>query len=159
MKEILRYRNLILGLIIILTFGILLRSIFSHYSLEKEKLKLKQKIAQESKNTAKSWENLKQKYEGLKFNFLRGDTLAFKKIVEEKAQSAGIDIASLSISRLDKEYYWEAEMELEIVCFYKDFQEFIASLEEKNIEIERLKITNCDRNVRVNASLKGVIIK
>lgn len=159
MKNFYQHRNLILALAIILAFGVITRSIFSHYSLEREKIKARQSAFMKNKSTVKKWKSLKGEYENLKLSFLRGDTLAFKKTVEEQARDAGVDITSLSIASEDKKYYWEAVMELEAVCPYNSLKSFVSSIEKKSIETRKLEIRGDEENVKVGASLKGVIIK
>jgi len=159
-KDVLQYRNSLTASAIVLVFFMIIRSIFSHYSLEQRKLKIKRDALEKNKSTIEDWAKLEKEYEALKENFLQGDTLIFKKAVEEKAQSQSIDITSLTISREEKDYYWEAVMNLEAVCLYEDFKDFMNSLEEKNIEVQQLDIAGTDtEQIKVKVSLKGIIVK
>jgi len=159
-QSILQYRNSLIASVIVIIFLIITRSIFSHYSLEKRKLEIKKRNLKEAKATIEEWDKLEEEYKELEKSFLQGDTLVFKKAVEEKAQIENVDITSLTISRVDKDYYWEAVMDLEAVCLYKDFKDFIKSLEEKNIETQELNIAGTDtEQIKVKTSLKGIIVK
>ena len=159
MKKILQYKNLILGIVIIFIFGIITRSISSHYSLEKEKLKIQESKLQDNKKITEKWKNLEKEYKELSKKFLNGGVLVFKKSVEEKAQASGVDIISLSISRADKEFYREEIIKMNLEGSYKNFRDFIKSLEEESIEIERLKIVEAERKIKVELDLKGIMVE
>lgn len=159
MKEFLKYKNLILAVAIVFVFGIIARSIAAHYSLEKEKLEARKNNLQNNKRIIRKWENLEKEYNELKKKFLHGNTLVFKKSVEEKAQETGVNITSLNISRADKEFYREERIRLKLTCPYRNLRDFIKLIEKESIEVEKLNITEAERQINAELDLEGIIFE
>lgn len=160
-KTLLPYKNIIIGVIIIIVFAAVAQGTFSHYSLQKKEIEAKMQELEEGEKTIKRWEKLKSEREVLGSSFLAEDTLFFKKFVEEKANDSGINITSLKTSNIEKGLFWETTMQLGITCSYEDFIVFIKAIEEKSVVIERVTISNSSRtgNTAVSLALKGFILK
>ena len=109
----------------------------------------------------KKWEKLKKNRDELGNVFLAGDTLLFKKTVEEKAKASSINITSIKTSNIEKDFYWETIMQLSITCAYNDFVSFTRGIEEKSIVMERAEISRGEwgSDIEVKLSLRGVILK
>ena len=160
-KIISPYKNIIAGLTIIIVFIIVIRSIFSHYSLQKEEAAAKIRESEKKELIIERWEKLKRNGDEMDNVFLAEDTLLFKKVVEEKAKASNINITSIKTSTIEKDFYWETIMQLNIACAYNDFITFARGIEEKSIAIERAKISRSEwgSGIEVNLSLRGVILK
>ena len=160
-KALSQYKNLFIGLAIIITFAMLVQGILSHYSLQRDEIDAKILELEEGERTIMRWKKLNWDVEELNKSFLTKDTLSFKKFLEEKANSLGIRITSLRTSHVEKDFYWEATIHLGMEGSYKDFIEFIKAIEEKSVVAEKIKIAS-GKNVRdekIDVTLKGFIIK
>ncbi|MCF7908023.1 MAG: hypothetical protein K9L86_04020 [Candidatus Omnitrophica bacterium] len=159
MKELARYKNIVVSLFIVLIVAISLRSIYSNYSLKLKKLSEEEVQIKEAKDIIFEWINLNSKLEQLRSQFLEKDTILFKKLVEEKARLAKIDLPSLRLSRIDKDSYWEVRVRLNTTCPYSNFVEFVDSLADKNIEVVTASLSGDREKVAVDAEIKGVVLK
>lgn len=155
------YKNIIAGLAIIIVFSIVIRGISSHFSLQKEEIAAKTRELEERELIIKRWERLKRDKNKMGNVFLAEDTLLFKKTVEEKAKASSINIDSIKTSNMEKDFYWETAMQLNITCTYSNFVIFIRGIEEKSIGIERAEISKGERegDMEVKLSLRGVSLK
>lgn len=156
-----QYKNTLIGLIIIVAFVFIIKSEHSHYSLEKEEIALETQELEEGADIVARWDSLRSDAEDLASRFLTEDTLFFKKFVEEKANTFGIQITSLKTSTLEEDFYWEVAMQLGMVSSYKSFMEFVDAIEEKGVAIEKVKVLS-ERDTKTEAielTLKGFIIK
>lgn len=160
-KAILPYKNIIIGVIIIIVFAAVVQGTFSHYSLQSKEIEAKMQELEEGEKTIERWGKLKLEREVLGGSFLAEDTLFFKKFVEEKANDSGINITSLNTSSMEKDLFWETTIQLGITCFYEDFIVFIKAIEEKSVVIEKVGIKNSGgmENTAVSLTLKGFILK
>ncbi len=160
-KAILPYKNAAAGIAIVVVFAIMIRSVFSHYSLQNEKIAVRTRKLEKEDLTIKKWEKLKIDSSELNSVFLAGDTLVLKKFIEEKAKASKINITLLKAFNTEKDLYWETKMQLSILCTYNDFIAFIAAIEEKSVAIERAVISMGEEGGRIgiNVTLKGVILK
>lgn len=155
------YKNIIMGVIIIIAFAVVVQGIFSHYSLQEKEIEAKMRELEERERTIERWGKLRLERKALGDSFLTEDTLFFKKFVEEKANDSGINITSLKTSNAEKNLFWETTMQLGIICSYEDFIVFIKAIEEKSVVIERVGIKNSSgtRNTAVRLTLRGFILK
>ena len=156
-----QYKNIFIGLAIIIIIAIIAQSVFSHYSLEKEKIASKMQELKEGERTIKRWQKLSLDDEELNKSFLAKDTLFFKKFVEEKANNFGIKITALKTTNIEKDLYWETIMKLGMACSYRELVDFIKAIEEKSVVLQKIKIVSGKdvRDERVDLTLKGFIIK
>jgi len=159
MKQLARYQNIIIGLGVILLSFLLIRSTYSHYSLELKKLVKETEKIEETKKIIVQWTQLNGKYSQIKDKFLKEDTLLIKKFIEEKARAANIRLPSLRLSRSDKDSFWEVKVRIETDCNYNDFIRFVNSLAERNIEVVSASLNGSGSQVSIDADLKGVVLK
>ncbi len=159
MKEILRYKNIIVGLGIVILSVLLIRSIHSHYSSELKRLVKEEAKIEETRKTIAQWTQLNGKYNQFKNSFLKEDTLLVKKFIEEKARASKIQLPSLRLSRLDKKFYWEVKVKIQTNCDYNDFVGFVNSLAERNIEVVSATLSGTGTQVAISADIKGVVLK
>ena len=159
MNTILRYRNILIVAVIIVVFVMVIRAIHTNYSQQIEEIKAQQAVIEKGIETLEEWGRLGGEHSRLRAEFLKKDVLLFKRFVEDEARSAGINIESLRLSQDDQGFYWEAAIRLNTVCTYKSFATFISSLEEKKIQTEDINISSLDDNIKVELSIKGVIVK
>jgi len=155
------YKNIIIGMIIIIAFAAVVQGTFSQYSLQEKEIEAKMRELEDREKTIERWGKLRLEREALGDSFLTEDTLFFKKFVEEKANDSGINIISLKTSNAEKDLFWETTMQLSIICSYEDFIVFIKAIEEKSVVIEKVGIKNRSgmRNTAVSLTLKGFILK
>ena len=155
------YKNIIAGLAIIIVFCMVVRGMFSHYSLQKEGVAAKTRESEERELIIKRWERLKRDKDEMSKVFLTEDTLLFKKIVEEKAKASNISISSIKTSNMEKDFYWETIMQLSVTCAYNDIISFARGIEEKSIVIEKAEIFRGKggNGIEVKLKLKGVTLK
>ena len=159
MNNILRYKNIIVAVIIVIVFFILIRNRWSKYSQEVKSLKAKEVQLQKGKETIDKWNKLSREYVQKRRAFLEKETSAFKKYIEENAQRSGVDISSLKVSNADKGFYWESRMNFNAVCSYPDLVKFTRAFEEKNIGVESIAITRSGGGISITAALKGFVLK
>ena len=160
-KALSQYKNPLIGFAIVIIFAVITQGIFSSHSLEKEEIVSKMQELDAGRQTVARLERLRMETERLKIPFLTKDTLFFKKFVEEKANSFGIEVTSLKISNVEKDLYWEATMQLGMVGSYKNFTYFIKAIEEKSILAEKISIISGQdgRYGKIDLNLKGFILK
>lgn len=159
MNELLRYKNVILFLVIIIVFVIVGKNINDHYTQQKLDLEVKEAELQQGKKTMQRWENLGGEYSRITLPFFKGDVLPLKTLVEEKAKDNEVEIVSLSVRTTDEDFYWVATIKVNFVCPYMNFLRFIDSLEEKSIAIKTIRIKESEGQVEVNADLEGIVLK
>ena len=159
MKELARYKNIILGTGIILLSLFLLRNFYFHYSAKLVQMAKEEKDIEEEQVTVQKWGVFRSQLDKLKSGLFKEDTLAVKQFIEEKAQTFNIEIASLKLSRFDKEVYWEVAAQLQVSCDYQDFIKFVDALAEKNIEVTSAKLSGSQDRISISADMKGVLVK
>ncbi|MCQ9204689.1 MAG: hypothetical protein NG737_00010 [Omnitrophica bacterium] len=159
MKEILRYKNVLVGIAIVLVFWMAFRNILSKHSLAKNALETKREEFEEGKKVIKKWVRLVKDYKELERGFLQKNVLSFKKFVEEQAQLSGIDISSLSVSHKDKGRYWQVAMHIKAVSSYKQFVNFLRAVEKKKVEVVQIKIFDRHDGISMDMKLRGAVLK
>ncbi len=164
MDEILKYRNIIIAVILIAVFVTLNYSIFSHYTEELAKLDQRTKELEDGRETLKRWEVVKKDRKEIAKMFLSGDTSVLKTFIEESARENNIMINSVNVSRQDKDYYWIAELVLEARGYYRDFVEFISLMESRKVSIDTLSVLSGSRDeddaeLVIRCALSGVVIE
>ena len=170
MNQLLRYKNILLGALIIAVFSIIINNIYTHYSWELSKMEDKRKELEDGKLTIAQWEKLGKERKGLKSTFFSNDPGVFKQFVEEKARDTDVNISSIRIDPKDEKFFWTVKISLDAVCYYKNLTDFIKLLEDKKVKIRNLALISnyrrtqrgdvmYDSRVKVTASLEGIIIK
>lgn len=159
MNEILRYKNVLVGIAIVLVFWMAFRNILSKYSLAQKALETKREEFEEGKKVIKKWERLVREHEGLKKGFLQKNILSFKKFIEEQAQLSGMDISSLSVSHKDEGRYWQVAMQIRAVSSYNQFVNFLRAVEKKRIGVAQIKILDRYGEISMDMRLRGAVLK
>ena len=159
MQILLRYRNTLVALLIIIVFVIIVRSIYTKYTGQLNDVKEQTAVLEQGKKTLEEWQSIHSRFGKVQDKFLSKDVLDYKKFVEEKAQSAGVRIESLNFSQEDNNFYWSVLVRVRASCPYKDFVRFIKTLEEKVVQVEMLKVQNTEGPLNVEANIKGVVLK
>ena len=170
MNQLLRYKNILLGALIIAVFSIIINNIYTHYSWELSKMEDKRKELEDGKLTIAQWEKLGKERKGLKSTFFSNDPGVFKQFVEEKARDTDVNISAIRIEPKDEDFFWTVTIGLDAICYYKNLTDFIKLLEDKKVKISSLalitnyrrspsKNTSYDSRIKITASLEGIIIK
>ncbi|MBU2250737.1 MAG: hypothetical protein KKH25_00590, partial [Candidatus Omnitrophica bacterium] len=118
MKELARYKNIILAIGVVLVSLFLIRSLHSHYSSKLANLAREDKEIEEAQIVMHQWESLNSQSNTLKSNLFKEDSLLVKKFIEEKAKFFNIELVSLRLSRFDRDAYWEALAQFQATCTY-----------------------------------------
>lgn len=164
MNEILRYRNIIIGVLIIAVFSLIIYSIYAHYTDQLQTLKAKRLELQKGSETIDRWYAIQNEYAALGRELLRGDSGVFKQFIEEKARASNIYITSLNIGQEDRGFYWKVAMDFEADCFFRDLIQFSRLLGEKKVKIVSIVINKKamqekKEGIVLRARLEGVVIK
>jgi len=159
MNILMRYKNGVLAIGIIILAAVFLQKIYLHYDSEIKRLEKEEQKIEEVKRTIQQWQAVNSQYVDIKESFLKKDTLLVKKFIEERAKVADVDLPSLTLSRSEKDFYWEVVARVQGVCDYKNLVKFIDSLADKKISVIGGTLTSAGTEVTVNLQLKGVVIK
>ncbi|MDP2922617.1 MAG: hypothetical protein Q8O30_02705 [Candidatus Omnitrophota bacterium] len=164
MKDILRYKNVIAAVVVIIIFIFVIKStIEKHYAvmkiLEAQKLEL-----ENGKKLINNWQETNRQIRELADKFFAKDTSQFKTFVEQQAQSSGITVNSLVPSKQKKDFYLEVTISIKgTPGAYEDIVKFIKSLEDKNITTEMLRVSNDlygnQRKRNIEITLKSFLMK
>ena len=159
MEGILKYKNAIIALVIIVAFAWVLNNLNSYYILKQEELEAIQLELENGKRTIEQWDKLQRDFDQLGKDFFVKDTLLVKRFVEESGRTNQVEIVNLNVSNADKDFYWEASMKVIVICHYNDFVKFIKSLEGKKISVNAARIGRIEDKIRAEVNLNGVVLK
>jgi len=159
MEAILKYKNTVIAIIIIVAFAWVLNNMNTHYIRQEKRLAVKEQELKDGKKTIEKWSKLQGDFRQLGKEFFAKDTLLVKSFVEEKAQANRVDIVNLSSTVIDEDFYWKVEVKVRTICEYEDFIELIKALEDKNINVQGMKISRDKNKIKADATLKGIVIK
>lgn len=161
MQVILRYKNAIVIMAVVALFIVVDYNLITGYFEQIGQLGQKKAELETVKQTLREWKSVGNEFEIVSEGFLTDDVQLFKKSIEGSAEQYNVSIVSLSISNEDKDYYWEANMDLRIKCSYANFVEFISDIETESIEVKKVSIlSNRDnRNAVISITLRGYILK
>jgi len=161
MEGILRYKNTIVILAIIALFAVVDYNLITDYFKQIEELEQRELDLELSKITLQEWDNTSYEFREVSKGFLREDVHLFKKFIDNKASQYDIDIKALRTSKEDREFYWEANMDLVIKCSYADFIKFISAIEVGSLEVRKVSILSkrISHDVDISLTLRGYILK
>ncbi|MBP7088078.1 MAG: hypothetical protein KBB01_02125 [Candidatus Omnitrophica bacterium] len=161
MNLILRYKNIVISLILIFIFYLIVKEIISHFDAIKLEIKGHSEELEKGGEAINRWKIFQKQYQELKMIFLDEDALVFKRFIEKNAQEAGVRIISFKTSRSEKELYWVLSTHLQIAGNYDNFLTFINAVEHKSIEIEKITINKGqeEKSILVSLDLKGFSLK
>jgi len=160
-KSILRYKNIVISLAIIVAFIFVAKGVFSKYSSTLSDLKTKMSDLEKGKLLIERWNIATLYYDKLAESFFSKDPSLFKTFVDQQSGKYGINVSYLSPSRRQEEFYIDSSLSLRASTdSYANIVSFIKSLEEKKIIIETLRIRNEDKNRRsTEMSLRTYILE
>jgi len=165
MNELLRYRNIIIAVVITAVFSLIIYSIYDHYTGQLDVLKAKRLELKKGRETLARWQAVQNRYVSLGQKLLRGDTAMFKRFIEEKARLSDIYITSLNMGREDKGFYWKVSIDFVATCFYRDLIKFAQLLEEKKVTITSIILDaksqrgEIEESIVLRGRLEGIVIK
>ncbi|MFH1519310.1 MAG: hypothetical protein ABIE75_01900 [Candidatus Omnitrophota bacterium] len=161
LKDLSAYKNLIIGLAIVVIFVIAVRKVLFRYSLQKSEVAVQMREIEDGEITLLRWSKLKADAEELARGFFVEDTSLLGKFIENKARASRVNIGSLKTSSSESDLSWQILMQLGITCNYSDFVTFIKAIEEKSVVIERATVYRGDQKgkVKIDLALKGFILK
>lgn len=161
MKNILRYKNIVISIVIIIVFIFVTKNIVSKYFSTIESLKTKMSDLEKGKLSIERWNIATLYYDKLAEAFFSKDPSLFKTFVDQQSKKYNINISYLSPSRRQEDFYLDSSLNLRAFAdSYANIVNFVKSLEEKKIIIETLRIKNGDKNKRsVEMSLRTYILE
>lgn len=161
MKDLARYKNILLVIVIIVVFFFVIRNMRSAHASQMKKLENDKSKMEENVNLMTQWALVNGKYNDLAKKFLSRDPLSFKRLVEAKANQFNITIDSLRPSHEDKGFYWGANIILNVSATYRDNVRFITALQGKNIAIKSLDMQRSRGAAKesIKMTLGTIIIK
>lgn len=161
MNFILRYKNIVITLILIFIFYLIVKEIISHFDTIRTGIKEYSQDLEKGEEAINRWKVFQKQQQELKIIFLDEDPLVFKRFIEKNAQEAGMRISSFKTSRSEKELYWVLSTHLQMIGNYENFLTFINAVEHKSIEIEKIIIAKSqeEKNIIVELDLKGFSLK
>jgi hypothetical protein len=159
MKQILKYKNEVILVLIILFFIGVAKNIVGRHSQKMKELTVIKKKIEEKKGLLKEWQEVNKKYASAQETFFRKDTLLFKRFIEERAQEAELDLEYLSPSYQGRGFYTEATIDLRSSASYRNIVSFLEQLEQRNVSIKKLGIRDSGKKRRVNIKVGTAILK
>lgn len=160
MKEILRYKNILLSIIIVVVFIFITKGLWAGHSLLIEDLKKKMSDLESGKLLIERWNVANNECNKLKEGLAIKDEVSFKKFLEEKTKNSGINVTYLSPTRKQEDFYSEISFNLRATSdSYATVVNFLNALEEKGVSLEALKVRNTeDKKMAVDVTVKTFII-
>jgi len=159
-KSISRYKNILISLAIIVIFFFVIKTLWEKQTVMIKALQAKMQELEKGRLLIERWNEISTEYERISRGFFE-DEAVFKKFVEDKTKSAGIDVKYLSPSRKEKDFYTEVVINLRATAQnYKNVLDFISELEDKKITVESLRLKNDANNKKpMDMSIKAVILE
>lgn len=145
-KILLRYKNIIAVIIVILVAIVVDGVIYLKYLEKKEATEREKEELNKKLSLAKRINIIDRRLKKIDKKFLHGDVLDFKKSVEKKIEDLNknysISVLSLKPELIETgKFYKKARLSLQLACNYKALVELIKKLEEmSSLEIENLSI-------------------
>ena len=161
MKDLLRYKNILLSIIIIAVFIFVIKGLWTRHSLVIADLKTKASDLEKGKLLIEKWNEVSNEYDRLKDGFSIKDQVSFKKFLEEKTKSYGVNVTYLSPSRKQEDFYSEMSFNVKAISdSYATIVSFVSALEEKKVIIETLRIRNAEEKKKsADITVKSFIIE
>ena len=161
MKSILRYKSIVISLVIIMAFIFMTKSVISKYSFKLNGLKTEMSDLEKGKLLIERWNAAALYYDKLAESFFSKDPSLFKTFVDQQSRKYNINVSSLNPSRGQEDFYIDSSLSLRASAdSYASIVSFTKSLEEKKIIIETLRIRNEANNRRsVEMSTRTYILE
>jgi hypothetical protein len=160
-KNILRYKNIVISLAIIIVFIFVTKNVVSKYFSTINDLKTKMSDLEKGKLLIERWNIATLYYEKLADAFFSKDPSLFKTFVDQQSRKYNINVSYLSPSRRQEDFYIDSSLNLRASAdSYASITSFMKALEEKKITVETLRIRNEGKNRRsVEMSLRTYILE
>jgi Tfp pilus assembly protein PilO len=158
-KDILRYKNTLAAIAIIVIFGLIAKNIVSTHKqnmsvLEKEKEKIK-----EHRELVSKHQTLKAKYSNLIQKYFQGNEIDLKSYLERVANGYGLQISSVRPSQKSEEFYKINELAINLEGTYHNFVQFLNDLEKQNMEVKRVSMKQKNHNIDVQITVLAISLK
>jgi hypothetical protein len=132
MKELLKYKNIIVAAVIVIFFLILFRMTYSSYSRRMQKLDRELKEIQKKEKLIKDAIKFNKEVKKLKSKFFEGNILDAKSIIEEIAAKNNVVINLVKPQfRGEEGEYALVDLSLNVEAEYRDLISFLRTLEQR----------------------------
>jgi hypothetical protein len=142
MKELLRFKNEFVAIVLLVVMFMIGKNMVASYSEQTQTVSVKEQDFKNHSDVLNRWQKISADYRKENEKFIFADASDFKHFVDEQAQAQKVDISYVGPSRQDKVYYEEATMILKVMAPYKNLVNFLRLLEARDIIIDRLTIKN-----------------
>ena len=161
MKDLLRYKNILLSIAIIAVFIFVIKGLWGRHSAIIADLKTKTSDLEKGKLLVEKWNEVSIEYDKLKEGFFIKDQVFFKKFLEEKTKSYGVNVTYLSPLRKQEDFYSEMSFNVKVISdSYATIVNFLNALEEKKVIIETLRVRNAEEKKKsADITVKSFIIE
>ena len=147
MDDFLKYRNVIVNVLVIVVLGIVVKLVYSSYLEEEKRIHQESEAIVKKKDLIKEANQIKKKVEERKSRIFRGSMLQIKKTIESTALKSGIKIISLRPTKGKKEEeYTDVIFSLNVRGNYKQLVDFVEKLEGNYL----IDFQNIDQKERQN---------
>jgi hypothetical protein len=160
-KDLLRYKNILLSIIIVVVFIFVIKGLWERHSAVIEGLKQKMAELEKGRGLIEKWDQVSGEYDKLKESFSMKDQASFKKFLEETTKSVGINVTYLSPSRKQEDFYSEMSFNMKAAPdSYETVVKFISALEEKKVLVEMLTVRAAeDKKKSADMTVRSYIIE
>lgn len=160
-KYLLQYKNEIIITVVVLIFGGVIKSNVSGYFREMEKIKSEVKIIEENRTLAEQWMIVSKQYKDIKKMFfcVGSDTAPFKRLVEDEAREAGVELNYLKPAQRDTPFLFFASIDLKTGAAYKNIIRFFNLLEDRKVKINKFSMNDFSNNKEADISISAFILK
>ena len=158
MEDIIKYKNELIAGVIALVFLFIIKGSFSGYSSQMGVIDQSSQQIQQRGVLLARWNKMDKDYAKLENEVFFDSPFAFKRLIEEIARENDVSIEELKPSSVEKNGFTQAQVNLGVKAGYKDFLSFVAGLEDKNIEVKKILISNSfEKDKKVVVVLKGFV--
>lgn len=156
---ILKYKNLIATVIIVVAGLFFLRQAYVEYQVNLSQIEDKIQQLEETEGKVFVWREANRKYRISMREFFEDDPLDFQRYVEDGARRAGVGINSLRVSREKESFYYVGTIELRLDAYYRELLNFISRLEERHVFVDSIALrSGRDESMDISLTLKTVLV-
>jgi cell division protein FtsL len=158
-KDILRYKNILAAIIIVVIFWFIGKNIIAGYNQKMQSLSEKKKEKQEYKQMADQYSKLNSQYASLAQKYFQGDEIDFKNYVEVLASEKSLQLEALRPIQKSGRFYKINKLAVDMKGLYSGFVQFIKELEENNIKIKTLTMEQREQGIYVKLDIEVISLK
>lgn len=161
MKDLLRYKNILITIVVVVVFFFVIKGLLERHAAAIENLKQKMAELEKGKGLIDRWNLLIGEYDSIKNGFPMKDQVSFKKFLEEKTKSFGLNVTYLSPTRKQEDFYSEMSFNIKAIPdSYETVVNFLNALEEKKVAIDSLVVRGSeDKKKSADITVKSFIIE